>query len=91
MDKKAQGLSLNTIIIAIVVLIVLVVLIMVFTGYFGQRFTPELTSCPNAGGICVYDSTTCKGAFDEKVNELGPSCPKKDDKDGICCPRGLGS
>jgi len=45
MHKKAQGLSLNTIIIAIVVLIVLVVLIMIFTGYFGSRFTPEVTSC----------------------------------------------
>ena len=34
-NKKAQGLSLNTIIIAAIVLIVLVVLIMVFTGRMG--------------------------------------------------------
>lgn len=43
--KKAQGMSLNTVIIAIIVLVVLVVLIMIFTGYFSRIFTPTVQSC----------------------------------------------
>jgi len=35
MDKKAQGISINVIIIAAIALIILVVLIAVFTGRFG--------------------------------------------------------
>lgn len=37
MDKKAQGLPLNTIIIAIIVVIVAVVLIFVFRTYIGKE------------------------------------------------------
>lgn len=40
-DKKAQGLSLNTIIIAVIVLIVLIVLWAIFTGRMGL-FTSNL-------------------------------------------------
>tara|TARA_Y100000310_G_scaffold297326_1_gene330231 strand:+ start:63 stop:377 length:315 start_codon:yes stop_codon:yes gene_type:complete len=40
MAKKAQGLSLNTIVIAAVVLIVLLILVGVFTGYF-SNFLPS--------------------------------------------------
>jgi len=41
MNKKAQGLSLNTIVIAAIVLIILLVLVGIFTGYFGN-FAPAL-------------------------------------------------
>ncbi len=51
--KKAQGMSLNTVIIAIIVLVVLVVLIMIFTGYFGKIFTPSVKACSTAGGECA--------------------------------------
>jgi uncharacterized protein YpmB len=44
MDKKAQGLPINTIIIAIIVIVVLVVLVMVFTGSMGP-FSTELVNC----------------------------------------------
>jgi len=98
MDKKAQALSLNTIIIAIVVLIVLVVLIMVFTGYFGARFTPEVTSCANAGGGCQTIFTDSEdpnpprcgyNLFKQGITELTTvsSCPG----DTICCAKGLGT
>lgn len=52
-SKKAQGLSLNTIIIAIIVLIVLVVIVIIFTGYFGSIFTPSVKSCTAQGGECA--------------------------------------
>jgi hypothetical protein len=90
MSKKGQGLSLNTIIVAIVVLIVLVVLIMIFTGYFGSRFTPEVTSCANSGGVCQADSEDSAApcgydAFDTPKAKLSATCDT-----GICCARGLG-
>jgi len=55
MNKKSQGLSVNTIIIAAIALIVLVVLIAIFTGRFGgfsegiqetEKF--DLEKCPNS-------------------------------------------
>ena len=70
-SKKGQGLSLNTIIIAIIVLIVLVVLVMIFTGYFGKIVTPSLKSCTAAGGQCA---TQCN------VGQLGS------EKSGVDCP-----
>ena len=94
LNKKAQGLSLNTIIIAIVVLIVLVVLIMIFTGYFGSRFTPEVTSCANAGDSCEDKDSGCGfDAFGGSLRPISGSCLKdrKPDPDKICCPRGLGT
>ncbi len=91
MDRKAQALSLNTIIIAIIVLIVLVVLIMVFTGYFGTRFTPGVTSCENSGGTCQFakedGSNGCGyNSFGSSIAKLGGTCPGEQ----ICCSKGLG-
>ena len=46
--KKAQGLSLNTIVIAAVALIVLVVLVLIFTGNiggFGEGVREDAASC----------------------------------------------
>jgi len=90
MRKKAQGLSLNTIIIAVSVLIVLIVLILLFTGYFGKKFTPALTNCQSAGGTCELKSNGCGlDAFDDPLPRLLiASCPNEDQ---ICCSRGLGT
>jgi len=94
MSKKGQALSLNTIIVAIVVLIVLVVLIMIFTGYFGSRFTPEITSCANSGGVCADDQgnpARCGyDVFDTPKAVLTPACTGLDEGK-ICCARGLGT
>ncbi|MBI2550297.1 hypothetical protein HYV83_03910 [Candidatus Woesearchaeota archaeon] len=69
--KKGQGLSLNTIIIAIIVLIVLVVLVMIFTGYFGKIFTPTVKSCATQGGACVVKCN--EGSYGGSVP--GGDCP----------------
>ena len=91
--KKGQGLSLNTIIIAIIVLIVLVVLVMIFTGYFGKIFTPSVSSCVTQGGSCVDTATACQTSFGDQ----GRTVQAKDCKDtdttkageekpsGVCC------
>ena len=49
--KKAQGLTLNTIIIAALVLLVLVILALIFTGRI-QIFGTESASCVTQGGSC---------------------------------------
>ena len=63
MSRKAQGLSLNTIIIAAVVLIVLIILVGMTTGYF-KKWTPSFTKV----------SDTCQGN-DGKVIEKDVACP----------------
>ena len=55
-NKKGQGLSLNTIIIAAIALLVLVVLVMIFTGRMSV-FTGGVSGCVNQGGKCnSYDN-----------------------------------
>jgi len=61
MNDKAQGLSLNTIVVAAIVLIVLIVLIGIFTGYF-SKFIPSLTGaseqqCSLSAGYTQEDET----------------------------------
>lgn len=53
--KKAQGLSLNVVIIAVLALIVLVLLIMIFSGKLGQ-FRTGVSSC---SGHCERTATAC--------------------------------
>lgn len=78
--KKAQGISLNVIIIAILALLVLVVLAMIFTGRIGI-FTKETKSCATLGNnaVCVGDAGEC-GGQDQKVMG-GYTCPEE----GVCC------
>ena len=54
--KKAQGLSLNTIIIAVIVLIVLVVLIVIFSGKMGDFGDRVSNPC---SGTCKSLSESC--------------------------------
>ena len=53
--KKAQGLSLNTIIIAVLVLIVLVILVLIFSGKMGS-FRRGINACD---GKCVSSASSC--------------------------------
>ena len=53
--KRAQGLSMNTIIIAALVVIVMIVLILIFTNS-GGSFNRNLRECSTYGGQCVLES-----------------------------------
>ena len=55
MTKKAQGLSLNTIIIAVLVLIVLVILVLIFSGKITD-FRRGVGACD---GRCEESSSGC--------------------------------
>src|SRR3989338_9015190 len=50
--KRAQGISINVIVVAAIALLVLVVLSVVFLGRFGL-FTQQSADCENKGGSCV--------------------------------------
>lgn len=79
MPSKAQGLSLNTIIIAAVVLIVLLILVGLLTGFFGKKFGPDFrrlsdTSC---NGEQIEQSQTCPAGTTEsyaKEVQAGKKC-----------------
>ncbi|MFC1742284.1 hypothetical protein ACFL3V_07150 [Nanoarchaeota archaeon] len=81
MNKKAQGMSLRVIIIAVIALIVLVVLIMVFAGklkFFGgqtsdtaSRYTGTKCEIPGTNNECGLSETACRakgGTYDSKTN-----------------------
>ncbi len=85
MPSKAQGLSLNTIIIAAIVLIVLLILVGLTTGYFSNKWKPAFgrlteTSCKGGGGTVVAESGYCPSLYKEKtgifddVNENQKCC-----------------
>ncbi len=78
--KKAQGLSMNVIIIAALALIVLVILAVVFMGKMGPWVT-ETDSCVNNGGRCVDLKSECTGPYEEIRTGRNYGCPE----DKYCC------
>lgn len=73
--KKAQGLSMQTVVIAAIVLIVLFVLILIFTGRI-NIFRQDMESCLNKGGTCK-DAKDCDG-----IRTTVEECQKKGQ---VCC------
>ena len=92
MTKKAQGISINTIIIAAIALIVLVVLVAVFTGRLGG-FISGVESCPDKGGSCAYydEGTDPPGsagiACGTDAPLRGTKCSKDDAPTGMSKPQ----
>jgi len=85
MNKKAQGLSLNTIIIAVIVLIVLVVLIVIFSGKIGQ-FRQGVNTC---SGTCVTTASACDSETENPIFLAGCDANGDGKADGgnFCCTR----
>lgn len=80
MNKKAQGLPITTIIIAILALLVLVVIILIFTGKV-RVFGGELVSCEGKGGFCT-SAKNCQFGYQTELKET--DC--KGDKPTCCLP-----
>lgn len=96
-NKKAQGLSLNVIIIAALALIVLVVLVAIFTGQIGgfgkgtQNITGDAQSCNT---MCVtvqgyksgkIESNECGDAIEFKGTFNGALYNSKGVRTNHCC------
>jgi len=77
--KKAQGLSLNVIIVAVIALVVLIVLVVIFSGrakFFSTttsetagQFTGDKCEIPGTLNYCMGDDIECRnrgGTFREK-------------------------
>lgn len=87
MSKKAQGLSMSTIVITALALIVLVVLIAMFTGRMSQsnQGLDDTQNCHNLNGYCVEKPSDCDNGL--ILGAMG--CPFEDsfpvDNGGYCC------
>ncbi len=78
--KKAQSLSINTIIVALLALLVLVLLIAVLTGNI-KIFTHTTDTCTSVGGVC--DKSTNNACNEGYVRH--PSAKDCDDQGTPCC------
>ena len=78
--RKAQGMSLRVVIIAVLVLIVLVVLVLIFSGklkFFGgqttetaAQYSSDKCQIPGTNNECAYTKEECEnkgGSFMEKA------------------------
>ena len=82
MKKRAQGLSINTIIIAAIALIVLVVLVAIFTGRIGM-FSSGITSIGDPKLLCLEDQ---QGAIRDECPKGEVSILARDAIGGkVCC------
>ena len=83
--KKAQGLSLQTIVIAALVLIVLVVLVLVFSGKIGEtsKGVSDVQSSIGVDKCNVPGVRQCiaSGSCMRELSQYSSSCPS----DQICC------
>ncbi|MBI3036195.1 hypothetical protein HYY73_00340 [Candidatus Woesearchaeota archaeon] len=87
--KKAQGLTLNTIVIAALVLVVLLIALAILGRTSGKTipFLSKQTECTARGGNCAADTGVgaCTGT---KIYGL-EGCPPKDKPDDtVCCVKG---
>ena len=78
MSQKAQGISINTVIIAAIALIVLVVLVAIFTGRIGlfSKGIGEVSTCKSLGGTCI--SVQCSQSTGTPERVLGATDCGKD-------------
>jgi hypothetical protein len=88
-SKRAEGMSINVIIIAIIALIVLLVVVLIFSGKMNSLI-PGLSqeTCQARGGDCYTKTEICPN---EGMKALGMGCPGTDDekkaaKDYCCYP-----
>ena len=77
--KKAQGLSLKVIIVAVISLIVLIVVTAIFTGKI-SIFGENIKDCSSKGGVCVE-----QGECETYQILTAASCSEGE----VCCVEGL--
>lgn len=86
LNKKGQGLPLNTIIIAIIVIVALVVIILIFTGNL-VNFNKGANACLQSGGVCM--PTGCKTGQEPVTTDAArEACGAGASTTGACC-RGI--
>lgn len=83
MNKRGQGLSLTTIVVAAIALLVLVILSVIFIGRM-TAFSIESSACKNAGGKCLV---SCSGTRPTAVPFSCVNNPDTDENEALysCC------
>ncbi len=81
MNKKAQGISMNVIIIAAIALLVLVILSVIFIGRMGS-FGRAAANCESQGGQCLPPPCS-KPEYGQLTRHPTLSCGE--DTENICC------
>ena len=83
MSKKAQGMSMNVIIIAALALLVLVILAVIFIGRMGTT-TRGVDQCK---GNCVPSAEECTGTYAKVSNEpcYRAGTKEPDNDNPVCC------
>lgn len=92
MQKKSQGLSINTMIIAVIALVVLIVVIAIFTNFSGKT-AKNIGSCEAKGGKCADELPNGKcGKGSDGKNYPVPiivsgDCENRGNEkiNGLCC------
>jgi flagellar basal body-associated protein FliL len=79
--KKAQGMSLNIIIIAAIGLLVLVILAVIFIGRIGTT-TKSIDSCK---GSCIDSADDCVGQYQKVTSDPCFASDGKTRTEQICC------
>ncbi len=73
MRKKAQGLPLNVIVMAVLALVVLIVLVLIFRGQIGVF--NKGTSCDARGGKCMNSETNKVCPSERPIKIYTSECP----------------
>ena len=92
MVKKAEGLSLTTIVIAALALLVLIILSVIFVGRIG-KWSEKSSDCVQRGAMCydVVDGATCREQGASLIMHPDAVCLKSAngnmvaDDEKICC------
>ncbi len=79
MNKKAQGMSMNVIIIAAIALLVLVILSVIFIGRMGG-FGKATANCEGQGGQCLPPPCS---QYEGMTSYTSLSCGE--DTENVCC------
>ena len=86
MRRKAQAISINTIVVAAIALLVMVLIIMIFTSNIA-RWRQQTDACIQNGGDCE-DVEQCQGEYDKVLGLYALSCnagKEPGDFDKVCC------
>lgn len=75
-DKKAQGLPINVIIIAVIGLVILIVIIAIITNKTALFVKSTGGSCQDRGGTCLYESgkETCSEIDGKPLRVIAAGC-----------------
>jgi hypothetical protein len=85
--KKAQSISINTIVVAAIALIVMILIVMIFTGNI-TKWRRSADSCQSNGGSCIDKDnidTDCSGDYNQVRREYTCFKGTEVDNEKVCC------